>query len=180
MAVNGTRQIVAIQLVGDALDLQHLYLDRADHNVQALTAITVAQIARSDLQALSSARPPILQAITVSNLIEASIAREWLLNIGRRSAVQRVAHLFCELAVRFEHQGLGDPQNLVLPMTQEQIGEATALTGVHVNRTIKVLHESKVIARNGRAIALTNWSMLKSIAEFNPDYLHQHQQVIGR
>lgn len=176
IARDGTRQIVSLQIPGDALDMQHLFLDCADHNVQAMTDVSLAMVPRTALRAVALQSPSIAHAFAVSNLVEASIFREWLLNIGRRDALQRVAHLLCELATRLEGQDLVGEYGFELPMSQEQIGDATGLTAVHVNRTLKRLVDQGLLVRAKRIIRIPNLTALKRVAGFNPLYLHLAQQ----
>ncbi|RYF12003.1 MAG: Crp/Fnr family transcriptional regulator [Oxalobacteraceae bacterium] len=174
----GSRQIIAVQLPGDALDLQHLYLDVADHNVIALTKVTVAEVGRNELKALLERRINLMRAFIVENAVEASISREWLLNIGRRSGIERIAHLICEVAIRLERQQVADMYGYVLPMTQEQLGDATGLTAVHVNRMLKNLEKEGLIARNRNKITITDWTGLSSLSAFDPTYLHLDRQSL--
>lgn len=172
----GARQIVSIHIPGEALDLQHLFLDCADHNVQALAEARVALIPRAALRELVMANPNIAHAVAVSNQVESSIFREWLLNVGRRDARQRLAHLMCELATRLEQQEIASSSTLVLPMTQEQLADATGLTSVHVNRTLMSLEKDGLISRSKRAVSFPDWEGLRSIAGFSDLYLHLGQQ----
>jgi CRP-like cAMP-binding protein len=173
---DGARQILAIQLPGDLLDLQHLYLDCADHSVQALTEVTVAVIPSEAMRAIAEARPAVAHALAVDMQVEASIGREWLLNLGRRDARSRIAHLLCEVAVRLEGLDLVPTYGYELPMTQEQLGDATGLTPVHVNRMLRALEEEGLIVRTKRAISFPDWSTLRGVAGFNPNYLHLRPQ----
>jgi len=176
LTVQGARQIVAIQLPGELLDLQHLFLNVADHSVQALTETEVADIDRDILQNLILNRPSIARAFWVDGLIDASIFREWVLNVGRRDAKAKIAHILCELAVRLRGAGLiAESESFVLPMTQEQLGDATGLTSVHVNRTIKALAAEGLIEHGGRYLSIANWRALRRVGDFNPLYLHLDQ-----
>jgi CRP-like cAMP-binding protein len=173
----GARQIVSIHVPGDALDFQNLYLDEADHNVQTLTRVEAAIIPRTAIRELMLARPTVAQAIVVSILVEASIFREWVLNVGRRTARERVAHLLCEFAVRLDAQGLVGSHGYALPMSQEQIGDATGLTAVHVNRMLKILQAEGLVERDKRAVTFPNLDGLREVADFNERYLHLCRQV---
>jgi CRP-like cAMP-binding protein len=176
LTVEGARQIVSIHLPGELLDLQHLFLKVADHSVQALTETETAEIDRAALQYLFLERPSVARALWVDGLIEASVFREWVLNVGRRDAKARIAHILCELAVRMRGAGLiAESENFVLPMTQEQLGDATGLTSVHVNRTIKALSAEGLINHGGRSISIANWKSLREVGDFNPLYLHLDQ-----
>jgi CRP-like cAMP-binding protein len=85
LTADGMRQIVSIHMAGDFLDLQHLFLNRADHNVQALTRLETAQIERQALQELVLHRPEIGKAMWIDSLVDASIFREW----GRQRGAAR-------------------------------------------------------------------------------------------
>lgn len=172
MTAAGGRQIVSFQLPGDILDLQHLFLPRADHNVQTVTDATVAWVPCAALKKLSQDRPAVAAAIWRDTLIDASVFREWVLNIGRRDARSRIAHMLCEFAARRAAAGLGPPESFRLPMSQEQIADATGLTNVHVNRMLQELGQLGVIARDKREVKILNWDLMRRIADFDPAYLH--------
>jgi CRP-like cAMP-binding protein len=168
----GQRQIIAIHIPGDAVDFQNLFLDVADHSVQMLTRGQVVFVARSDFRELARARPQIAQAIMTDMLIDASIFREWVLNVGRRDARTRMAHLLCEFAVRMRSRGLTEGDGYELPITQEQLADALGLTPVHINRTLKVLEADGLVVRNKRSIAFPSWQRMEDVADFNRRYLH--------
>ncbi len=174
---SGMRQIVALHIPGDPLDFQHLFLDVADHNVQTLTRSEVAIVPRAALRELAQSRASIGHAIFVSTLVEASISREWVLNIGRRDARSRLAHLLCEFAIRLDEQGVVGDHGYELPMSQEQLGDALGLTAVHVNRTIKAIEAEGLIARNGRHVSFPRWDALRELGDFSTRYLHLQRQA---
>jgi CRP-like cAMP-binding protein len=176
---NGLRQIVALHIPGDALDFQNLFLDVSDHSLQMLTRGEVAFVAIRDLQALARERPPVGHAILVKILVEASIFREWVLNVGRRDAKTRVAHLLCELGVRLEAEGLAEDYSYDLPMTQEQLADAVGLTPVHVNRTLKALEAEGLVVRSKRSVSFPDWKRLRIVGDFNQRYLHLEPQRSG-
>jgi CRP-like cAMP-binding protein len=173
----GARQIVSLHIPGEAIDLQSLYLDVADHNIQTLTRAEVALVPRAAMRELIQARPAIAHAVVVENLVEASILREWTLSIGRRDAQTRLAHLLCEVALRLEAQGLPGGDGYELPMTQEQLGDALGLTAVHVNRTLKALEAQGLIVRNRRHVGIPQWQALRDVGDFNARYLHLERQT---
>jgi CRP-like cAMP-binding protein len=168
----GSRQIVALHIPGEALDFQHLFLDVADHSVQMLTAGDVAFVPRAEMQALARSRTAVGNAIMVDLLVEASIFREWVLNVGRRNARARLAHVLCEFALRLEAQGLGGWLGYELPITQEQMADVLGLTPVHINRTLKWLEGAGLITRNKRSIRFPDWERLREVGDFNQRYLH--------
>ena len=168
----GSRQIVSLHMRGDFVDLQNSLLDCADDNVQALTEAEVAFFPSQAVQALALARPAIGKALWIDTLIDASIFREWVLNVGRRDSLTRIAHLLCELSLRLQAAGLCDGHCYTLPMTQEQIADATGLTSVHVNRVLKQLGDQKLIRREGRSLTIDNWDRMTATGDFNRRYLH--------
>ena len=169
---DGARQILALQLRGDMVDLQNSFLRTADHNVQALTPCEVAFIPREALKRIAFERPAVGEALWFDTLVDASIAREWVANVGRRDSRTRVAHVLCEFALRLEVAGLGDHREWELPMTQEQLADVVGLTSVHVNRTLKSLAENGLIQRTGRSVTVTDWKALATAGDFRSAYLH--------
>jgi CRP-like cAMP-binding protein len=169
----GFRQIVAIHMKGEMVDLQNSLLGRADHGVQMLTAGEVAMIPREEIVRISFERPAVGRAMWIDTLVDGSIFREWIANIGRRDARTRIAHLLCEFGMRLKHAGLGEENNYTLPMTQEQIGDATGLAAVHVNRSIKSLDAEGLIERVGpRGVTIGDWRRLAEAGDFDSGYLH--------
>ncbi len=174
LTTDGEREIVSILVPGDWMDVQNIFLNESDHDVQALTSLTVAEVPIPAMREMVFEHPGIGRALWITTLVEASIHREWLLNIGRRSARVRLAHLICEFSVRLS----GDMTNIKtyeLPMTQEQLGDALGLTPVHVNRVLKALESEGLIERQKRLIAIIDWQRLSTVGEFNSRYLHLDQ-----
>lgn len=172
----GSRQILSVCIPGDAIDLQNMFLEVSDHAVQMLTQGKIADVPREALQDLVLHCPAIGTAIIQLTLVEASILREWVVNVGRRDARARVAHLLCEFAVRLEARGLNDDHGFELPMTQEQLADATGLTSVHVNRVLKSLESDGLISRKRRHIHFANWRALQDAGDFSRRYLHISDQ----
>lgn len=173
---DGGRQILGIHVPGDMLDLQNLFLDVADHNVQTLTRSEVAFVSKAALQKLVQARPGLAHALFVDTLVDASIFREWLLNVGRRDSRTRLAHLLCEFALRLEAVGLAEENDYELPMTQEQLADATGLTPVHVNRMLKSLDAAGLVEREKRRVRIPDWHRMREAADFSERYLHLEQR----
>lgn len=179
LAGDGSRLIVALHMPGDALDFQNLFLDNSDHSIQMLTRGEVALLKMADVQSLGRVSSAIGRAILVKILAEASIFREWMLNVGRRDSRARIAHLLCEVGLRLDVEGLAEKYPYELPMTQEQLADAVGLTPVHVNRTLKTLEAEGLIVRSKRSISFRNWQGLQSIGDFNQRYLHFGPQQSG-
>lgn len=109
----------------------------------------------------------------LDTLVDGSIFREWILNIGRRQARERLAHLFCEFSLRLKVAGLGLDNAYELPMTQEHLADATGMTAVHINRTLKALEKDGLIERvSPRAIRIGDWRKLAAAGDFDSAYLH--------
>ena len=176
IVAGGHRQIVAIQMKGEMVDLQNCLVENADHSVQMLTKGEIALIPRQEILRIAFERPAIGKALWLDTLVDASISREWIANVGRRSARIRVAHLLCEFALRLKHVGLGHEGHYDMPMSQEQLGDATGLTSVHVNRTLKALEAEGLIERvSPRSITIGDWKRLAYAGDFDSGYLHMKQ-----
>ena len=169
---DGGRQILSIHIPGEALDLQNIFLDVADHSVQMLTAGQLAVIPRAEIENAVLSSAAIGHAILISTLVESSIFREWILNIGRRDAKCRLAHVLCELAVRLDSYGLTNEMGYQLPMTQAELADALGLTPVHLNRVIRSLEADGLINRSKRQLSFPDWERMREMADFNDRYLH--------
>jgi CRP-like cAMP-binding protein len=169
---DGQRQIIAVHMPGEFLDLQNSLLGIADHNVQALTRCDIATVPVAALRRLAVDRPRVGQAMWIDTLVDAAIFREWIVNVGRRDSISRLSHLLCEIALRLEEAGLAVDRRYELPMTQEQLADCTGLTPVHVNRVLKELGRMGLIARDKRSVEILEWDRLQHIGDFNTRYLH--------
>lgn len=169
----GFRQICAIHIKGEMVDLQNSLLGTADYSVQMITPGQVATIPREEIDKIAFERPSVGRAIWFDTLVDASIFREWIANVGRRNARTRLAHVLCEFALRLKVAGLAEHTGYQLPMTQEQLGDATGLTSVHVNRTLKGLEADGLIERvSPRSITIGDWKKLADAGDFDSNYLH--------
>jgi CRP-like cAMP-binding protein len=168
----GGRQIISFHVAAEFVDLQNSLLGIADHSVQMLTDAEVALIPANAVQELALTRPAIAKALWIDTLIDASIFREWVVNVGRRDSRARIAHLLCEFSLRLEAAGLASNHRYELPMTQEQLADAVGLTSVHVNRVLKQLGEEGLISRDRRSITIEDWGRMRAAGDFNERYLH--------
>jgi CRP-like cAMP-binding protein len=175
VAGNGGRQILSVHMKGDLIDLQNSLLGVADHNVQMITAGTVAFMPVEAVREMAFRIPAIGMAMWYETLVEGSIFREWILNVGRRDAYTAIAHLLCEIALRMEVAGLGKADSYELPLTQDQLADAVGLTTVHVNRTLMRLEKEGHIRRTKRLITIDDWPSLAKLADFDSRYLHLHR-----
>ncbi|GAA0295025.1 Crp/Fnr family transcriptional regulator [Sphingomonas oligophenolica] len=179
VVANGARQIVSLHMSGDLVDLQNALLHTADHYVQALTRSELAMVPRAAIRRIAADRPAIGEAMWHDTLVDGSIFREWIANVGRRDARTRLAHLLCEFALRLAAAGIGEENGYELPMTQEQLGDCTGLTPVHVNRMLKSLSDDGLIHRSKRAVAIADWQGLLIAGDFQSGYLHLPDEKVA-
>ncbi len=172
MLSNGRRQILSFHFAGDLPDLQSLHLKTMDHSLATITESRLAFIPHDAVRKLIRARPSVADALMHHLLVDAAIYREWIANVGRRTALERVAHLICECFTRLHALGAARQATFELPLTQAEIGDATGLSNVHVNRTLKELRRLGLIATNGKVHAILDWEMLRDAAGFDPGYIH--------
>lgn len=168
----GQRQILSLHLPGDMPDLHGLHLDQMDHSIGTMVPTTVAYIPHSALQQMLDQSVRLTNVLWRATLVDASIFREWMANVGTRSSLQRVAHLFCELYVRMRTLGLADAKGFRLPLTQAAIGDALGISTVHVNRTLQELRREGLIESHGKFHGVSDWEGLKRTGDFDPSYLH--------
>ena len=178
VVADGGRQICSIHMKGDMVDLQNSLLGYADHSVQALTRSDVAFIPRDAIREIAFSRPAIGMAMWFDTLVDGSIFREWLTNIGRRQARRRLAHLLCEFSLRLEAAGLGKRDDYTLPMTQEQLADCTGLTPVHVNRTLRGMDAEGLLTRTNRSVTVSDWKKLAKVGDFRSAYLHLREDQL--
>jgi CRP-like cAMP-binding protein len=173
LTATGARQILSIHMRGEMVDLQNSMLEVADHSVQMLTDGKIAAIPVEDVKRICVERPAVALAMWINTLVDGSIFREWITKVGRRDARARIAHLLCEFSLRLKIAGLGNDSDYELPMSQEQMADATALTPVHVNRTLKGLKAEGLIDRvTPRSIRIGDWRKLTEAGDFDSNYLH--------
>jgi CRP-like cAMP-binding protein len=147
-------------------------LDVADHNVQSLGPSTVAGVSKEALLDLMAKDAAVRRALWLDSLIDASVFREWVVNVGRRNAKTRIAHLLCELALRLDSARVADGSMFDFPLTQEQIADATGLTAVHTNRTLQALRKDGLISLAANRLTIRNWKGLADVGDFTERYLH--------
>jgi CRP-like cAMP-binding protein len=168
---DGKRHIMAYLVPGDLCDVHIFILKAMDHSIGTLSACRVVDIPRSRILEMLE-RPAIARALWWSSLVDEATLREWLVNIGRRSAEQRVGHLLCELLMRLQTVGLTNGSSYELPLTQTDVAETMGLSFVHVNRVFQRLRASGFITLRSKRLVITDAEALKVFSEFNPNYLH--------
>ena len=174
---DGSRQIVDFVIPGDFCDLHVALLREMDHGIVALTPCRVARINQEQVAKLTSENSRIVRAMWWSTLVDQGILREWVLNVGRRDAYERVGHLLCEMHFRMKRVGLVEDDRLSLPVTQDELADATGLTAVHVNRTLQRLRSEKLVEIGSGMLTLLDASALREAAGFDPGYLHVKRRM---
>ena len=170
---DGRRQIVSFHVPGDIVDLNSLLLGALDHSISTLTAVRLVSIKHATLLDWMRQHSDFGRLLWLDTLIDASIFREWVVNVGRRTARERIAHLLCELVVRLRAAGLAQDRAFDLRITQAELADATGLSPVHVNRTVQELRRDGLIEMNNKTLITLDWEALKQTAGFDPAYLHQ-------
>ena len=168
---DGRRQITSFLIPGDLDDANAFILKHHDHSVASITPVRYAELGEADFQVMGES-PRIARALWGHELATASISREWVVNVGQRTAYERLAHLICELFLKLEAVGLTRDGSCDWPLTQADLAEATGLTPVHVNRTLQALRRDRLIALYGRNLTIPDLPALQNVGLFNPDYLH--------
>jgi CRP-like cAMP-binding protein len=169
---SGQRQIAELHVAGDFADLHGFTLKRLDHDVIAITRCRIALVPHERLKELTERFPHVARVFWTMTNIDAAIQREWTLSLGRRTAIQRMAHLLCELNERLGIVGLSDENSFEFPLTQVEFGECLGLTSVHVNRTLQELRRRRLIELQSRRVTIFDLEALKAVAEFDPAYLY--------
>ena len=168
----GKRQIFSFHIPGDIPDLQSLHIDVMDHSLAALTATKAMFIPHETVCDLMRRCPRIGDAFWRDTLIDAAVFREWFMNLGRREAYGRMAHLLCEFYVRLRAVGLTNGDVCDMPFTQVELADATGVTNVHANRILQELRGEGLITLRAGSLTVLDWERLKEAGEFDPAYLH--------
>lgn len=169
---DGRRQLIELHVSGDFVDLHSFSLKRLDHNIVTLTQSTIATVPHERLLALTERHPHLARVYWLATNLDAAIQREWTVSLGRRSALQRVAHLFCELRLRLAVIGLADEQAFDFPLTQHEIAECLGMTPVHANRMLQELRRKGLIRLEQRRATILDEPGLRRLADFHDHYLY--------
>lgn len=166
----GARQITALHIAGDMPDLHSVVQPTATSALQALSTATILRVPHSAVRAVASWHPAVAEAFWRDTMVDAMIMAQWVVNVGRRDAKTRIAHLLCEMACRYHAEPRDNRVTYNLRMTQQQLADATGLTAVHVNRSLMAL--SSVGTRfKGGTVRISDWEALTLTGDFDPGYL---------
>ena len=170
---NGTRQIMAFLIPGDACDLHTRLFVEMDHGIQTITTATVATLNRGELQTMMQNHPNIAAAMYLAQLIDEGIMRAWIVSMGRRSSIERLAHLICELYLRARSTGLTADDHFALPLSQVVLADALGMTAIHVNRVLRELRLAGAMTMARGSVTIIDPAKLIHIAGFDENYLHR-------
>ena len=168
---NGDRQITCLYIPGDMADLPSVVSPKSAWGFATLTRSTILRVPHTELRRIAAKHSGISEAFWRDCVADGSIYSEWVVNVGRRDALTRLAHLICEMAIRSERAGQGNRHAFPLPITQNGLGDATGLTSVHVNRTMMELRTRSIVTARGGNVTIHDWDQLVSIGEFNPAFM---------
>lgn len=176
LLADGSRQITALHVAGDFVDLHAFLLKTMDHGIVALSPCTIAFAEHSDLKIVTESAPHLSRLLWLDTLVDGAIHREWIVAMGRRSKKSHLAHLICELFVRLEGVNLTNGMSFHLPLSQSEMADVIGLSVVHMNRVIQALRREKLISWTNQTVTILNWDRLKEVAEFDPTYLSMHRE----
>jgi CRP-like cAMP-binding protein len=168
----GTRAITALHVAGDFADLHGFTLKHLDHDVLVLADSIIALAPHDRLTELTIDFPHLARVYWFTTNVDAAVQRQWTVSLGRRNAMSRMAHLFCELFLRLDVAGQTADLSYDFPLTQDQIASCLGLTQVHVNRTLQELRQRGLIELRDRRLTILDLPALQSVAEFDPSYLY--------
>jgi CRP-like cAMP-binding protein len=168
------RQITSFFVPGDLVDLSTLYLPKVDHTIATLGPAVLAFIPHAALKEALDESSALAQAFWRETLMQAAIFQEWVVNLGRRDAFARLAHIVCELTVRLRSVGLARDLSFSMPWTQMDVADACGISNVHANRVIQELRHLELVEWDSRRLKIRNWSALVRLADFSDDYLQYH------
>ncbi len=170
---DGRRQIVSLFLPGDMCDPYVFLLGAMNQTLDTLTPVTLAAVPAESIRAMTASGADLAEALWWQILSSIEIQREWTTSLGRRTAVERLAHFFCEVSARLVSVGLSNGSDCEMPLTQTDLADISGLSTVHVNRSLQSLRASKLIELRGRRLIIHDHQGLVDVAMFDPTYLHR-------
>jgi CRP-like cAMP-binding protein len=164
-------QITAIYVTGDVPDLQTLRSAKAEALLTALGPAVVAFVPHGFFDRMASFSPTLSRALSLLGLADAACLRNWVINLGSRDSLTRVAHLICEIVTRLRAVGQARDFRFPSPFTQCDLAAACGISAVHANRIIQELRRKHLLHWQSKAITITDWHALVDLAGFDPGYL---------
>ena len=169
---SGNRQLMGFMIPGDLFDVEVFVLEAMDHDVIALTETTCTVFPAAVIEGILTESTKLTKALWWSTMTDSSVLREWVVNHGSRGSLERIAHLMCEMLIRYRIIGEATDDALPFPLTQEDLADATGMTAVHVNRIVKQLRAEGLIDLRRRVLKVLDPQLLLKVASYNSAYLH--------
>lgn len=169
---DGRRQIVSLLLPGDICDMNVFVLREMDHFIGALTPLVVAHVTREKFEETTLGHPRLMQALWWESLVTAAVQREWSVNLGQRTAFERILHLLCEIYLRMRAAGRAKGLTCEFPLTQTSVADITGLSTVHVSRTLQAIREEGIVEIRKRTLVIPDLDALMEASLFSANYLH--------
>jgi CRP-like cAMP-binding protein len=167
----GRRQTLAILLPGDFANIDVTGPGCMDHDVIAITAVQIAEVDSAQLGGLIASSPGAGLALWRHGIVDQAVQRSWIASLGRRTALERLAHLICELRVRLEWVGIQAADGFLLPFTQNDLGDAIGMTAIHLNRTLQKLRADNLVELRSGLLKIIDAPAVEALAGFNRRYL---------
>jgi CRP-like cAMP-binding protein len=175
---SGERQVTQLHIAGDFADLHSFTLKCLDHDVMSMSDCRIAVVPHDRIRTITEKFPRLGRVYWFMTNMDAAIEREWALSLGQRSAISRMAHLFCEMYVRLDVVGHASGDRCEFPLTQRELSECLGLTVVHANRTIQELRRRGLIELENRSLTIRDRAGLTALAQFDDSYLYLDRREV--
>jgi CRP-like cAMP-binding protein len=169
---DGNRQLMAFLVPGDLCDVEVFVLEAMDHDVVALSETTCALIPAAEVEQLLTESSNLTRAFWWSTMTDSAVLREWIVNHGARDGVARIAHIMCELLIRYRIVGVAADNTIPFPISQDELADATGMSPVHLNRLVQDLRTERLIEWRIKQLTVLDFKRLSQVAQYDPNYLH--------
>ena len=169
---SGNVQMMAFLIPGDLCDVEVFVLEGLDHDITAITDTTCVLIPADEMERLLTQSGRLTKAMWWSTMVDSAILREWIVDHGSRDARERLAHLICEMLIRYRVVGGTTDDAVPFPLTQEELAQATGMTPVHTNRMLQQLRTEGLIELRNKVLTVLEPKRLMEVAQYEPNYLH--------
>ena len=169
---SGDRQFMALLVPGDLCDVEVFVLEGMDHDIMAMAETTCVLIPAKVIEGLLTESTKLTKALWWSTMTDSAVLREWIVDHGSRDSLERIAHLMCEMLIRYRIIGETTDDSFPFLLTQEELADALGMTPVHVNRMLQQLRSQGLIDLKGKALTIFDTEALRRVAKFDSSYLH--------
>lgn len=169
---SGDRQFMALLVPGDLCDVEVFVLEGMDHDIMAMTETTCVLIPAKVIEGLLTESTKLTKALWWSTMTDSAVLREWIVDHGSRDSLERIAHLMCEMLIRYRIIGETTDDSFPFLLTQEELADALGMTPVHVNRMLQQLRSQGLIDLRGKVLTVLDPKALQRVAQFDSSYLH--------